>query len=323
MFINMGMGLTGFESWMYSFGNSKPKNVNKMKNNRTYMNIRSLLCNRAINEFQWNGLPDSVDERVLEWAMLLRGSCALINDAEYGFLALPFSSTDMVNIYGKPVKIKAYGANGYNKDFIPYIKGSDNGMANSVVGYDNMIGFPYVSYISEAAERMTETMRSVDVATKKLKNPYFFIGDKSKQNEFKQFMKDLEDNHDAIMLTDNMTLAEVLKVENINFDVSILNALWEQYQRYENNIKENLGVNSNENIDKDERLLVDEVNSNNAVTDMNLDLRLRMRQVFCEDINDMFGLNVSVKVRHKELTRAFEEEYGEEEEEEVQDETIQ
>lgn len=300
-----GSGLFGFETWMYGPHGAKQKQLNKVKNARAYSNTRAILSNLAINTFEWEGLPESVNVFFLEWSFLIRGCCAIGYDEDYGYVGLPFTSEAKLNIYGESPTILMYGGNGYNKRFNAFIRGSYNENANAVKGYDNMLGYPYMNYINEASERISETIRSVDTAVKKLKNPFFFIGDKSKKNEITQFMKALEENNEAILLSDGLTIEQILDVKNIPLDASMVASLWEQLQRYESYVKETLGITSNENLDKKERLLVDEVNANNASTDMNLDIRLRARQEFCRDLNEQFGWDVKVKIRHQEMVKEF------------------
>jgi Phage Connector (GP10). len=57
-----------------------------------------------------------------------------------------------------------------------------------------------------------------------------------------------------------------------------------------------LGIN-NVNITKKERLLNDEVNRNQGGTIASRYSRLVMRQKACEEINKMFGTNISVDYR--------------------------
>ena len=313
----------GFMMNMY-FNNikNKGKNINKYKNNRSFMNAYATLYNLCVNMFQWEGLPDTIDERFVERTLIESGRISIAKDDELGFIALPFSETDKFNIYGESPIIKLYGRNGYSKDFDAYVPCTDNSIAKAVKGYDNRLGYPYSNIIVETAERLAETSRSIDVATKKLKNPYFFVGDKAHAKEYQDFMKQLTDNHEAIMLTDNLSIENTLKVEQTSFDVAILNALWEQKRRYSNEAREALGIENNENIDKNERLLVDEVNANNTATDMNLDVRLRARQEFCDIVNKHFGLNISVKIRHDEMIKEFKDVFEPKNEEEESDETI-
>ena len=57
-----------------------------------------------------------------------------------------------------------------------------------------------------------------------------------------------------------------------------------------------LGIN-NANTDKRERLVTNEVDSNNEMIQINSDVMLETRKQACEEINKMFGLNISVERR--------------------------
>ena len=58
-----------------------------------------------------------------------------------------------------------------------------------------------------------------------------------------------------------------------------------------------LGVNTNPSDKKKERLIVSEVSSNNEQIDIQSACMLLTRQEACRQINEKFGLNVSVKKR--------------------------
>ena len=49
---------------------------------------------------------------------------------------------------------------------------------------------------------------------------------------------------------------------------------------------------------KKERLLVDEVNSNNSLIDSEVEQALVFRKRFCEQCKEAFGLNIDVKFRY-------------------------
>ena len=60
-----------------------------------------------------------------------------------------------------------------------------------------------------------------------------------------------------------------------------------------------LGVN-NANTEKKERLIVDEVTANEHHLKMNLEVMLKTRQEACDKINEMFGLDISVRERYQQ-----------------------
>lgn len=297
MINNVAGANTGW--WTFMMMNPNFKKINKYRNDRSFMNIYSRLVNLSLNSFEWINLPESVNEKYLEGAYLFNGGVALGMDKELGYVGLPFSNTDKLNIYGESPNILLYGNNGYNKKYVSYIRGADNTLANAVKGYDNPMGYPYIMYIIEASENISNVLRSGQVAVNKLKNPYILIGNKEDIPNIREVMKKLANNEDAIITADtvNKEPDTILNVKDTSINTAIIDALWQQYQRYSNDIQEILGINSNDNIDKKERLLVDEVNSNNESTAISLDLRLKSRKEFCRDVNDLFGLNIDVRPR--------------------------
>ena len=65
-----------------------------------------------------------------------------------------------------------------------------------------------------------------------------------------------------------------------------------QKQEMERELLTFLGINNT--LEKKERLLQDETNSNNQFIKMSSDIGFKQRQLACEQINQMFGLNVRV-----------------------------
>ena len=68
-----------------------------------------------------------------------------------------------------------------------------------------------------------------------------------------------------------------------------------------------LGLNNN--FEKSERLLVDEVNSNNDFIIRNAELMFEQRKKACAEINEMFGLNITVINKNAPKDLPKEEEY--------------
>ena len=61
----------------------------------------------------------------------------------------------------------------------------------------------------------------------------------------------------------------------------------------ESEIRTFLGINSAANLDKKERLVVDEAEANDILTDINIQYRLKSYQQFCDTVNNLWGLNIS------------------------------
>ena len=67
-----------------------------------------------------------------------------------------------------------------------------------------------------------------------------------------------------------------------------------------------LGIN-NANMDKRERLVADEVQANNEQVQASEDVMLKARQRACEEINRIFGTNISVERRKLDRIPEFDE----------------
>lgn len=300
-------GFDQFTMWALSPIIGK-KNLAKLKNAEEFRDNISRLVNLALNTFEWEGLPKTINEKLLEKILLTNGRIAVGDDKEYGFLALPYSESSLLNIYGEPTKITLHGfTKGYSKEFTPYITTSNNDIANAVRCFDNPTNYPYINYILRAATRIAETQRTIDVNVQKLKNPFVFVGAKDSEADYKQFMQDIKNNEEAIIITNTNAVQignKTIDLLPTSIDVSVVTALREHKNAQFSEIKELLGIENNENIDKKERLLTDEVKANNQSTLLSIDLRLKERQRFCEQLNECFGLDVSVKVR-KEIVEEY------------------
>ena len=66
-----------------------------------------------------------------------------------------------------------------------------------------------------------------------------------------------------------------------------------------NEVRTFLGIN-NSNTNKKERLITDEVNSNNQEIMAQREALLLQRKIACDKINSMFGLNISCSFRIKD-----------------------
>lgn len=278
------------------YGKSSKKNLAKYENNLEWQNTFINLINIATYTFEWENLPDTCNERFLELALLTNGMACLVNDEELGYLSLFANPYYNINIYGQFTEIRGVGWNGFNRSYKSYLEGGDNTDAKAVLCRDNNMMYPYLFYIIRATDRLMSAMRSIDVASKKLKNPYFINCDETQQLSIKKIIDDIDRNEEAI-ITSKSTMPESFKIFPTNMDVSTLKVLWEHYNNLDSQIRTILGIDNNAQSAKRERLITDEININNEYTNLNIDMRLHQRELFCDYCNETFGLNISVKKR--------------------------
>ena len=287
------------------------KKLAKYQNQIEFINCFEKYFTIAQDQFVWEGLPDTIDERFLERAMLLFGQC-MIAKVNESYIVLAAVNGANININGYPLTGWGWGLNGFNKEFKVYVPGADDSGVltktaaglninysepEAVIGYDNVDRFPYVNYIIVAARRMSDLIRSCDVAVKGMKSPFLITCDETQVNSIKKALQERDDNNVAIIASKASINSDMFKVWPTDISADTLKAFWEQYRNIENELLETLGINSNDNTDKKERLLVDEVNANNEEVNSNLAKRLRQREIFADRVNKQFGLNISVHLR--------------------------
>ena len=280
-----------------SLANSKnvnKKKLNAFKNSAERRNAFMNLYNLALDTFEWEGLPETCDARFLEMQLLVMGYAGIYNNPDAGLQTLGFLPLRF-NTYGQPVEGNAFGYFGQVDKVNCFVKGSINDNANAVMLRDNLSAYPMINYITMYAERLANTMNAIDSTSFNLQIPYLITCEQSQVNSFKELFNKV-DMHEPVIPVSDALNPDNIQPMILNPNPEILRAQWDHYRNLDNEIRTFLGIQNQCNNDKKERLLVDEVNSNNAVTDDHIAMRLRQREEFCENINSFFGLNVSVKI---------------------------
>lgn len=276
------------------------KRLNQYQNMIEWQNTFTKWVNLCLNLFEWSGLPATVSERYIEEALLIDGKIALVNDENLGYLMLRVSPNYIFNIYGQFSKLNVYGFNGYSKQFDCYMEGADNSSAKAVLCRDNNLMYPFIQYLIAWTDRLTQAMRGIDVASYQLKHPYFIQCEESQKLAIETILKDVSANKPAI-ITSKSVSPDDFKILPTNANPAILQQMWDNYYKLENTLRNLVGVKNNSMPNKSERLLVDEVNSDDEQRLMNIFVRLYQRQLFCKQANELFGLNISCNLRFEEL----------------------
>lgn len=296
---------------MVPFYSSGWKNKKKPKsdydNMITFQAELSGLINDALHRYKYSGLPDTAPQRLIEMNFLFRAWAGLA-DVDGVKLALMFSPDGKLNINGDPAGAYGYGFNGFNKHFNVYIPGADSDvMTKTAAGYDynvkpdaviaraNDLAYPEIFILVQAAERISDAMRTMDVIAQASKSPLIITCDDRQAEEVKRVLNAVDDNAYKIVGLGAMPF-DTFKVFDTGAKPENLLTLWEYRENIINEAREKLGIISNPAAKKRERLIVDEVNANNQQTMINLDKGLEARQKFCENINKLWGLNVSVEI---------------------------
>ncbi len=265
-------------------------NLSDRLNHLTYQVTYNRLKGLALNQFKWDGLPDTIKEEWIEHLLYEYGRCLFFEDKNMGLMCLQCYDGQGRNVYNYPLQYRAVGFN-YSEEY----------NAEDVVEIcNNKLRMPTDDMIVYYTNKIYEVERTLDTNVKQLKAPFVFVTDDKKELTFKRIFEKLENNEPCIYLD-----GAVLAGKNIDEVITCLQTgvkpflveLTDYRHDVQNEVLSALGIN-NANTDKKERLITDEVNANNQFIDSNVQLMLEARQRACELINEKFGLNVSVELRN-------------------------
>lgn len=145
------------------------------------------------------------------------------------------------------------------------------------------------------AYRLYEAERTCDVNIKAQKTPVLLVGDETFKLSMKNLYNKYIGNEPIIYGDKNQLSSEVLR--SIKTDAPfVADKVMDYKKEIWNEALTYLGIN-NIIVDKKERLITDEANSNNELINMNLQARLAPRKEACKQFNELFGTEIDVKVR--------------------------
>lgn len=249
-------------------------------------NILDDLINLAINRFKWTNLPAGLTSERLEEMLIMHGQLALFE--EKGILSiLPCYGTTDINCYNEYDTYHIQGYNGYT--YTRHINDMVR-LKNNPLATDDLTTLQFY------AKKIDDIEQTQDVNLFQQCIPKIISGDKDSMLTVKNIKKQLAEHRFVIMIKDKIT-SKLGKPEV--FDTSapyLLDKLSDYEKIYWNKALTKLGIN-NSNIDKKERVIVDEVNSNNDYIAINLDLMYDMRVDFCNLAKEKFNIDIQVKKR--------------------------
>ena len=237
----------------------------------------------ALNRYRWENLPNGIESRYIEEMLYDNGECAMFDHPDLGLCVLRSSSRENLNIYGEPTKLTLSGFNEHRTVM----------MDECVRIMNNDLALPTLSNIVYYARRMAEIDDIIMQNLRQQRVPYLFATDDNNSFSLKTLYDRMYQGEPAIFVDKEMLKGEPENIMVLPTQAPYLvDKLQIQKQEMERELLTFLGINNT--LEKKERLLVDETNSNNQLIKMASDIGFKQRQLACEQLNKMFGLNVNV-----------------------------
>lgn len=262
--------------------------ANEVRNTLVFHDYYSRLKNIALSVFEWKNLPETCNARFLENVLFEYGQAVFVEDASMSYLTLKVTPADRLNVYNEPIGYTAFST-GYNQ-----IYSADD----CVIIRNNPLNKSTDSTIMLFAEKLATIDLAMTVNIKAQKTPILIRCDEKTRRTLLEVYRQYDGNNPVIMglkgLQDNPLDAIVTGAP------FVADKLREEKCAVWNEALEFLGLNTNPSDKKRERLIVSEVDANNEQIDIQVETMLAARREACEQINEKYGLNISVEKRVKE-----------------------
>ena len=277
-------------------------------NDATYFDYLERFKRIALSMFEWVNLPKSMNARWLERCLYYNGQASLLKTKDYGFINTNCSSSGKINIYGLPTRLNCYsfefqsirklytGLNPLDTEKQREAKETNE----CILVLNNWEGIPTCRTMELFAYRLYEAEMTAMTNIKAQKTPVLVVVDEKQRLMMENLYSQFDGNQPFIFGDSGQFNTDILKA--IKTDAPfIADKVIEYKKEIWNEALTYLGVN-NIMLEKKERLVTDEANSNNELINLNLQSFLAPRLEACRQFNEKFGLTgtdkeISVRVR--------------------------
>lgn len=267
--------------------------ISALDNTLSYSDYIYKLLELGISRFQWNDLPPTIDERFLELTLMTDGQAIYFRDDVMGDLALQVMIGGPLDVYRVPIERTAFAANGYNKRL-------DN--TNSVIIWNNLLRTNTYYIVLKYAKLLYDLDQIINVNLRAQKTPVLIKGTPQQKMTLENVYKQYDGNEPVIFGYQNLDLNDITVLKT---DAPyVADRIYDMKTKYWNEALTALGI-SNVTMSKKERLISDEVNRSMGGTVAMRNSGLEARRYAADQINAMFGTNISVNFRDTDASLDF------------------
>ena len=257
----------------------------------------------AMEQFKWNNLPKEIKPYNMEKVINLYGNAVMF---QYGdsYLVTSCANSNNLNIYNEPCEVQPIAMNGmtFPKVYVnTTIDGEGLKEKNAVLIKNNFTSTPTYFLLKPFIESLSFIWQSKGINAGLSRLKAVLHSNKALASTLKTQIKNVIGSQDLIPVISDKN--NVLKeIEKLDFNVEYTpDVYWEDFDKTLSTICQLMGITTNVSQGKKERLIVSEVESNDELTTIAEDTRLSYRKQACDEINELWGLNISVENKQPDI----------------------
>jgi len=265
---------------------------------RMYMRVLSELC---MNRFKWEGLPESVDPRFVEMNLFYRGLVVFYFDNDFDeYMALRASGAGGLNFNDNPISFVVTG-NGNGAKYINKTLTAVNTVKDDVQLepecvpiWSNYLRMPDLDIVSLYAKKLAAIDRTIEINIEGMRYTKLVTTDENSRQSWVNVMRQHTEGQPVLFTTQSLNPESNVSVFDVGVPSEAVPNLQIARAKLWGECMGLLGIN-NANQDKKERLVAAEVGANDEQVDATKAINMNARTQACEQINKLYGLNISVE----------------------------
>ena len=288
------------------------KFTNLTKNQQRYL-LKKLWQNGTICAFVLEGTQSDPSLKDL-LSNKTKSTIELGNESPNGLLVLVPYAINQYSIEDEPSVVNYVNVRGAG--FIP--TGLKKVNKDCVIGWAHTSHSPVRSLVMYYIDRIVDVEKTINMNLFVHKLPRLVVCSPEDRSRVEDLMEAIERGETKIFLdvADWEAIKNVLESgSNTNF---IIDKLYQYKQNLENELLSFLGIN-NIAVEKKERLITDEANSNNQLINDSSECFLDCLKDFCEEVSNILNYPLSVEANSSPMSNEYEMDEEEEPESEEED----
>ena len=246
----------------------------------------------AMNRFKWEGLPENIDPRFIEYTLYMNALAIFFKHPDYGqFMVWRGSMHGWVDYQDNPVQYLAVG------NLMDQSRTLDADKCVPI--WSNYMRMPDWDITQYYSGLLSEFEMSIKQTVINSRHPVVLMTDSAGRTRLslENIYREMNEGQMVIGTYDGgleKTISESITAVDLGIKTTDIGELQIGKTRAFNECMTFFGID-NANQDKKERLVADEVDANNSQIIQFRNTALNARERACDLINEMFGLTISVE----------------------------